>query len=138
MWKNARSEIFNDSKETGHTETATENDRPLFFFIFFSFLRLKNIVGIFSTRDLRQNCYNPRFNIDIYIEPVIRSWIIKFSGSLVQSTLVKLSLYSMKCGETCFANRLLMLNLLHQLCKLAAGTSAQSTNPIYSIILGDP
>lgn len=98
------------------------------------FLRLKNVIGFLRAREkeraLTRNCDNHRFNTDIHVEPTIRSWITKFAGSLVDS-LVKLSLYSMKCEETWFANQLLMLNLLRQLCKLTAGTSARSSGSIH-------
>lgn len=59
MWKNARSEIFNDSNETGHIETTTtENDRSLFsslfYFIFFFFKRTLSRFFPNPRRDLSQ------------------------------------------------------------------------------------
>lgn len=103
--------------------TTIENDR---LFLFSFFCKIKELAGFFRGQDLNQNCDNNWFNTNIYIVSMIRSRIIKFGNSLIQSTLVKLSLYSMKCGETWFANRLLMLNLLRQLCKLVIEISARS------------
>lgn len=100
-----------------------ENDR---LFLFSFFCKIKGLASFFRGQDLNQNCDNNWFNTNIYIVSMIRSRITKFGGSLIQSTLVKLSLYSMKCGETWFANRLLMLNLLRQLCKLVTEISVRS------------
>lgn len=57
-----------------------ENDR---LFLFSFFCKIKGFASFFHGQNLNQNCDNNRFNTNIYIVSMIRSWITKFSGSLI-------------------------------------------------------
>lgn len=147
MQKNAPSEIFNDSDREGARGEGGNivkcNDwewLPFFslfllfrFFLFVYWVYYWFSFEIATGTTARPSLWSPRYAI--YIEPSDVS-IVDYQVwpvSRLQPTLVKLSLYLTKCGETWFANRLLMLNLLRQLSKLAAGTSAAHQSARQSI-----